>query len=47
MAATLQATASKLLADHYTWDAIAAATIGVYMSAFPSNGTATTLKEHA
>ncbi len=47
LAASLQTTAATLLADHYTWDAIATTTIGVYVSAFSSNAEATTLKDHA
>ena len=47
LAASLQTTAATLLADHYTWDAIAATTIGVYMAAFSPNADATTLTNHA
>ena len=47
LADSLQATAGKLLAELYTWDAIAASTIGVYTSAFSSKAKATTLDDHA
>ncbi len=47
LAASLQATAAKLLADLYTWDAIATTTIGVYTTAFSSRITAGTLDDHA
>ncbi len=47
LADSLQATAGKLLAELYTWDAIAASTIGVYASAFSSKAKATTLDDHA
>ena len=40
-------TAAQLLADHYTWDAIAASTIAVYASAFSSHAAATTVGGHA
>ena len=47
LANTLQTTAAQLLADHYTWDAIAASTIAVYASAFSSHAAATTVGGHA
>jgi glycogen(starch) synthase len=47
LANTLQTTAAQLLADHYTWDAIAASTIAVYTSAFSSHAPATTVGGHA
>ncbi len=47
LATTLQTTAAQLLADHYTWDAIAASTIAVYTSAFSSHAAATTVGGHA
>ena len=34
LSADLKTAAAKLLADHYTWDAIAATTIGVYVATF-------------
>ena len=47
LAAGLQATAAKLLADLYTWDAIAATTIGVYTTAFSSKVEGSTVDDHA
>jgi glycogen(starch) synthase len=47
LAAGLQSTAAKLLADLYTWDAIAATTIGVYTTAFSSKVEGSTVDDHA